>query len=106
MTYLKDLFTSKSEKQPHRTLEGLSGVDGLLNGLIIEKKIPGLAITVLKKGGVIFQKGYGYADVEKRIKVDPKRTIFRIASVSKNIAATALAQMVKDGAKQNYFTIF
>jgi CubicO group peptidase (beta-lactamase class C family) len=34
--------------------------------------------------------------LETEIKVDPKRTIFRIASISKNIAATALAQMVKD----------
>ncbi|NNK76786.1 MAG: beta-lactamase family protein, partial [Maribacter sp.] len=37
------------------------------------------------------------ADMESKDIVDPKRTIFRIASISKNIAATALAQMVKDG---------
>lgn len=97
ITYLKDLFTSEGERQLHRTSERLPEVDDLLNRLIIEKKIPGLAITVLKKEAVLFQKGYGYADLQKRIKVDPKRTVFRIASVSKNIAATALAQMVKDG---------
>lgn len=45
----------------------------------------------------MLKKGYGYADLENKTPVDPKKTIFRIASVSKNIAATALAHMVKDG---------
>lgn len=69
----------------------------MLQALIDEKKIPGLAITVFKDGKTLVQKGYGYADLDNNIRVDPKNTIFRIASVSKNIAATALAHMVYDG---------
>tara|TARA_R110001583_G_scaffold35695_6_gene118473 strand:- start:629 stop:1726 length:1098 start_codon:yes stop_codon:yes gene_type:complete len=96
LTYLKSIFTSESELHQQPGLKGKAKVDDLLNTLITKKKLPGLAITVRKQGGVIFQKGYGYADIEANIKVDPKRTVFRIASVSKNIAATALAQMVKE----------
>lgn len=96
ITYLKSLFTTKNEAKEQIQVKGLVYVDELLNSLIEGKKIPGLAITVFKKEKVFFQKGYGYADLETKIKVDPKRTIFRIASISKNIAATALAQMVKD----------
>ena len=95
-TYLKNIFTSESELHQQPSLKGKAKVDDLLNTLIAEKKLPGLAITVRKQGEVIFQKGYGYADIEANTKVDPKRTVFRIASVSKNIAATALAQMVKE----------
>ena len=78
-------------------LGGLVQADILLQSLIASKKIPGLAITVRKEGEVLLQKGYGHADLEKKIWVDPRKTIFRIASVSKNIAATALAYMVADG---------
>ncbi|CAN0606683.1 unnamed protein product, partial [Ectocarpus sp. 12 AP-2014] len=50
---------------------------------------------VIKEGKTIFQKGYGYADLDTKKYVDPKSSIFRIASVSKPIAATALAHMVQ-----------
>jgi CubicO group peptidase (beta-lactamase class C family) len=33
-------------------------------------------------------KGYGYADIEKKLPVDPDRTVFRVASISKVITAT------------------
>ena len=78
-------------------LTGLVKADTLLKGLVNEKKVPGISITVLRVGEILLQKGYGYADLESKLPIDPKNTIFRIASVSKNIAATALAQMVHDG---------
>jgi CubicO group peptidase (beta-lactamase class C family) len=59
--------------------------------------VPGLAITVIRKGETLLQKGYGYADVEKGEKADPSKTLFRIASASKPIAAMALAKMVSQG---------
>lgn len=78
-------------------LQGLAKADAKLSDLVNEKKVPGISITVLKEGKTILQKGYGYADLETKTPINPKKTIFRIASVSKNIAATALAQMVSDG---------
>ncbi len=97
LTYLKNLFIPQKDQLGKTQLQGIEKTDDLLNSLIKEKKIPGLAITVLKNGKLFFQKGYGYADLKDKKKVNPKRTIFRVASVSKNIAATALAHMVKDG---------
>lgn len=91
------MFTTKSAEQTSHSPQDLAKANELLNSLIEEKKIPGLAITVLKEGETIFQKGYGYANLEEKRAVDPQKTIFRIASISKNIAATALAHMVKDG---------
>ncbi|MBT8306971.1 MAG: beta-lactamase family protein [Maribacter sp.] len=95
-TYLKDLFTSENKPLPNPIPKEMAEADELLHSLIKEKKIPGLSITVFKKGNVLFQKGYGHADIEKEIEVNPRQTIFRIASISKNIAATALARMVMD----------
>ncbi len=95
--YLKNVFASKRIIADDISLTGLVKADTLLDALIVEKKIPGLAITVLKEGKTLFQKGYGFADLETKNRIDPRKTIFRIASVSKNIAATALAHMVNEG---------
>ena len=95
--YLQNLFASKRVLGDDAQLRGLVKADALLIDLIDKSKVPGLAITVLKEGNVLLQKGYGYADLNKRTAVDPKKTIFRIASVSKPIAATALAHMVGEG---------
>ncbi|RKR07774.1 CubicO group peptidase (beta-lactamase class C family) [Maribacter vaceletii] len=95
--YLKKVFLSENVIGDNTSLQGLVKADVLLQNLIEEKKIPGLAITVLEKGNTIFQKGYGYANIEEKKQINPVKTQFRIASVSKPIAATALAHMVADG---------
>lgn len=95
--YLKNFFATNRILDGNKQLVGMAKADDLLQGLVTEKRVPGLAITVIKNGEYVFQKGYGYADLERKIAVDPNNTIFRIASVSKPIAATALAIMVTDG---------
>ena len=94
-TYLKGFFGSKENPEKENGIG--TELHLVLNKLVDDAKIPGLAITVLRAGEVLFQKGYGYASLEDRTPVDPEMTIFRVASVSKNIAATALAIMVKEG---------
>ncbi|TLP78827.1 serine hydrolase domain-containing protein [Maribacter sp. ACAM166] len=97
LTYLKNVFASKRIVGGELHLNGHTKADALLQNLFLQNRIPGLAITVLKEGETIFQKGYGFADVRENIPINPQQTIFRIASVSKPIAATALAYMVKEG---------
>lgn len=95
--YLKKVFLSGKIVGEETELQGLVKADILLQNLISEKKIPGLAITVLEKGRTVYQKGYGYANLKKKKLIDPLKTQFRIASVSKPITATALAHMVAEG---------
>lgn len=78
-------------------LEGMERADVLFHNLVAEKKVPGLAVKVLDRGKKVLQKGYGFADIDKKIKVHPKHTIFRIASISKCITGLALGKMVEDG---------
>ncbi|MBT8183760.1 MAG: beta-lactamase family protein [Eudoraea sp.] len=97
VAYLKNLFSSKRILDDDPRLTGLTLTDIQLTNLISDGRIPGLAVTVLKKGKVILQNGYGYADLGAKVRVYPKKTIFRIGSVSKPIAATALAKMTTEG---------
>ena len=63
----------------------------------IGKTTPGAAVAVVKDGEVIFLKGYGYADLESQITVDPKSTVFEWASVGKLFTWTSVMQLVEEG---------
>lgn len=61
------------------------------------ESVPGASVAVVYDGKVVFTKGYGLADPEKNIAVDPEKHLFRAASVSKLITATAVMQLVEQG---------
>jgi CubicO group peptidase (beta-lactamase class C family) len=74
-----------------------SFLDGLLAQEMQEDHIAGAAVAVVKDGQLFFAKGYGYADVENKISIDPEQTIFRIGSLSKLFTSTAVMQLVEQG---------
>lgn len=51
---------------------------------------PGCAVGVYHEGEIVFSKGYGEADLEKNRPITPN-TIFRVASLSKQFTAAAIA---------------
>ena len=91
------IFTSGDNLNNNSIHDSLAVADAWLNALVNKNKVPGLSITVIKNDHVLLQKGYGFAEIETRTPVDPLKTVFRIASASKPIAASALAQMVEEG---------
>lgn len=97
LKYLKNLYASQRVIGGDKKLSGKIQADLILQKLITDNIVPGLAITVRKNNQVYFQKGYGYSDLDKQTPVDPQNSIFRVASVSKPIAAAALATMVESG---------
>ncbi|MBI4559261.1 MAG: beta-lactamase family protein, partial [Candidatus Hydrogenedentes bacterium] len=69
----------------------------LLTRQLEELHIPGISFVLVKNGRILFMKGYGYADRDRKLPVDPERTVFRVASVSKVVTATAAMQLVERG---------
>ena len=59
--------------------------------------IAGAAVSVVKDGKLFFAKGYGSADLENGIPVDPEQTGFRIGSVGKLLTWTAVMQLAEQG---------
>ncbi len=59
--------------------------------------IAGAVFVAVKDGRIMFQKGYGYADIAARRPVDPARTLFYVASISKIMLGTAVMRMVEHG---------
>ena len=72
-------------------------LDGFIPFAIAKGNIAGGIIVVVKDGQVLLQKGYGYADIEKKKPVDPEATLFRPGSVSKLFTWTAVMQQVERG---------
>lgn len=72
-------------------------LDGLMSGQMKEKNVAGATVAVVRDGRVIFSKGYGWADLDKHVPVDPEKTLFRIGSVSKLFTWTAVMQLVEQG---------
>ena len=58
--------------------------------------IKGASVAVAKNGKLVYAKGFGLSDTEKNKSVEPYN-MFRIASVSKLITATAIMKLVEDG---------
>jgi CubicO group peptidase (beta-lactamase class C family) len=72
-------------------------LDGLLAKQMQEDHIPGAAVAVVRDGEVLLAKGYGYADLENGVPVDPELTVFRIGSSGKVFTWTAVMQLVEQG---------
>jgi CubicO group peptidase (beta-lactamase class C family) len=72
-------------------------LDAFIGEQMEEKHIPGAAFVLVRDGEILLSKGYGYADMENRIPVDPKRTVFRWGSVGKAFTAVAVMQLVEQG---------
>ena len=72
-------------------------LDGLVPAQLGPADIGGAVVVVVKDGKILFGKGYGFADVEKRVPVDWKTTLFRPGSISKLFTWTAVMQLVEQG---------
>ncbi len=59
-------------------------------------RVPGAAVCVSDDTGVVFAKGFGFGDTEKKRSIEPD-TIFGIASMSKSITCLAAALLELEG---------
>jgi CubicO group peptidase (beta-lactamase class C family) len=76
--------------QPPAFKKQLPAVDPYVQKMMTEWEIAGSAVAVVYKDKVIFSKGYGYSDVEKKTPVTTK-TMFGIASNTKLFTGMAAA---------------
>jgi serine beta-lactamase-like protein LACTB, mitochondrial len=68
----------------------------ILAALIEANGVPGMAASIWRDGEIVWTGSAGYRDTENRLPVD-KDTVFRLASVSKLVAATAAAKLREQG---------
>ncbi|HEX8256369.1 MAG TPA: serine hydrolase [Allosphingosinicella sp.] len=72
-------------------------LDGFMPYALARGDIPGAVVVVVRDGQVLAQRGYGYADLATRKRIDPRTTLFRPGSISKLFTWTAVMQQVEQG---------
>ena len=98
-------YDSKLDPVSHRISNALSSskatkrADYKIKRFLEYWRIKGASVALVKDEKLIFAKGYGYADEENKVKVEPDH-LFRIASVSKLITATAIMKLKEQGKLQ------
>jgi len=74
----------------------LDSLDRDLQQLSGTSLMPGFSVAIAMNGRVLFEKGYGYADLANKIPFTPQ-TINCVASISKTFVALAIMQLVDEG---------
>jgi CubicO group peptidase (beta-lactamase class C family) len=78
------------------TTEGLGNRVDAIAKQLLSRHTAGVSVAVARDGRVILARGYGMANVEHSVAVTPE-TVFHIASISKNILAAVVLQLVDQG---------
>lgn len=73
-----------------------AAVDDVVNREMQARQIPGAAVAVVENGAIVLQRAYGLANVETGTPMDV-RSIFEIASVTKQFTAAAIMMLVEAG---------
>src|SRR6476659_6568698 len=99
-TLVAKLCAAAPAPQPHITAEQVTNavqeVEKLAQKQIDQNAVPGLAIAVVFQDKVVYAKGFGVRDINTKAPVDGD-TVFQLASVSKPIGSTVVAELVGDG---------
>src|SRR5213078_3848430 len=96
---LMPLWAAPAEKS-HVTSEqvthAIQEIEKLAQKQIQENALPGLAIAVVFQDKTVYAKGFGVRDTNTKVPVDAD-TVFQLASVSKSIGSTLVAELVGEG---------
>ena len=89
------LFHSLNASQEPETAN-LEGFDKFITDVMAEWKVPGLAISIVKDGKVLYSRGFGSRNIKEGLEVTP-HTLFAIGSCSKAFTAAAMGILVDEG---------
>jgi len=63
---------------------------------LVEQNLPGLSVAVGVDGALVWAEGFGWADIENRVPVDPE-TRFRIGTASQVLTSAGVGLLIEDG---------
>src|SRR5271155_2737383 len=76
--------------------EKLDGFDAYMAKTLKDWNAPGVGVGIVVNDKLVFAKGYGYRDYEKKLPFTP-RTMVQIASNSKLFTAVSAGMLVEEG---------
>ena len=70
--------------------------DSITNSEVNNSKVPGVVLGIASSDSIFLLKGYGYSDYDKKIAVDPEKTLFQLGSVGKLFTSIGFLQQVEE----------
>ncbi len=92
---LSSIFLSAQPKSDSLA-EAIAVIDTWLDGQKDFEKIPGISVAIVKDQQLVWSKGYGFADMEKKVPMDAG-TLCSICSISKLFTSVAIMQLWEQG---------
>ncbi|MBF0266667.1 MAG: serine hydrolase [Gammaproteobacteria bacterium] len=89
------LYDEVNKNKNKIEIDGSSRFDTSIVDFMNEHNIAGAAVVISQDNKIIKSKGYGYANLEKRTKILPNETQFRLFSITKPITATAILILIE-----------
>lgn len=90
-------FTTMAQKRkPTAPPDRFAGLDTSFARVLSDWKVAGFAVAVVEKGKVVYSKGFGYRDYDKKLPVTPN-TLFAIGSCTKAFTSSLVGLLQKDG---------
>src|SRR5947199_4931949 len=93
-------FSAIAQEKSHLTSEqvthAVQEIEKLAQKKIQENAVPGVGLAVVFQDKVVYAKGFGVRDVNTKTPVDAD-TVFQLASLSKSIGSTVVAELVGEG---------
>ena len=89
-------FMSLVSAQESKVSDPFRGFDEIIEQYLEEWHIPGLAISVFTDTEILYSKGFGFRDIEKKLPVTAE-TVFAVGSVTKAFNAFSAALLVEEG---------
>src|SRR6266487_1401567 len=86
----------KSQVTSEQVMRAVQELEKLAQKQIQENVVPGIAIAVVFQDKAVYAKGFGVGDVNTKQAIDAD-TVFQLASVSKSIGSTVVAELVGEG---------
>jgi CubicO group peptidase (beta-lactamase class C family) len=71
-------------------------LDAKIRAVQKQFKIPGVSIAIVKDGKLVYAKGYGYGEKDKK-EIASASSLFRQASISKSFTSVAIMKLVEQG---------
>ncbi len=90
------LVDAKNPEAVGMSAERIQRLDNVMKSFVTDGKLPGFTAILIRNGQIVYHKAYGVSDVATK-RAMQKDDIFRIASMTKAITATAVMMLYEQG---------
>lgn len=93
--YLFFLFILSVKLAAQNFQKSIEITDKLVEKFQDKNKIPGIAVSISYKDKFIYSKGFGVSNIETKEPINPSKTKFRIASMTKSLTALTIGKLME-----------